>query len=126
MLLWRKSKGWGNRASHITPDILKIAENTPLILSVHGELDRLRESTAKAGTKIGTTGRGIGPAYEDKAGRRSIKVMDLADPGALPAKIDRLLAHHNPLRRGLGVEEIKAETILEELTSVADKILPLR
>jgi adenylosuccinate synthase len=108
----------------VTPDILKIAENTPLILSVHGELDRLRESTAKAGTKIGTTGRGIGPAYEDKAGRRSIKVMDLADPAALPAKIDRLLAHHNPLRRGLGVEEVKPETILAELTSVADKILP--
>ena len=108
----------------ITPDILKIAENTPLILSLHGELDRLRESTAKDGTKIGTTGRGIGPAYEDKAGRRSIKVMDLADPDALPAKIDRLLAHHNPLRRGLGVEEIKPEAILAELTSVADKILP--
>ena len=108
----------------ITPDILKIAENTPLILSLHGELDRLRESTAKDGTKIGTTGRGIGPAYEDKAGRRSIKVMDLAEPDALPAKIDRLLAHHNPLRRGLGVAEINPETILAELTSVAGKILP--
>ena len=114
----------GKQGVLITPEILKIAENTPLILSVHGELDRLRESTAKAGTKIGTTGRGIGPAYEDKAGRRSIKVMDLADLSTLPAKIDRLLAHHNPLRRGLGVEEIKAQTILEELTSVADKILP--
>jgi adenylosuccinate synthase len=114
----------GKQGVKVTPDILKIAENTPLILSVHGELDRLRESTAKAGTKIGTTGRGIGPAYEDKAGRRSIKVMDLADLEALPAKIDRLLAHHNPLRRGLGVEEIKPETLLAELTSVADKILP--
>jgi adenylosuccinate synthase len=114
----------GKQGVAITPDILKIAENTPLILSVHGELDRLRESTAKAGTKIGTTGRGIGPAYEDKAGRRSIKVMDLADLDALPAKIDRLLAHHNPLRRGLGVEEIKSETLLAELTSVADKVLP--
>jgi adenylosuccinate synthase len=114
----------GKQGVKITPDILKIAENTPLILSVHGELDRLRESTAKAGTKIGTTGRGIGPAYEDKAGRRSIKVMDLADLEALPAKIDRLLAHHNPLRRGLGVEEIKPETLLAELTSVADKVLP--
>ena len=72
---------------------------------------------AGAGTKIGTTGRGIGPAYEDKVGRRSIKVMDLADPATLPAKIDRLLAHHNPLRRGLGVEEVKPETILAELTS---------
>ncbi len=109
---------------NITPEILKIAENTPLILSLHGELDRLRESTAKDGAKIGTTGRGIGPAYEDKAGRRSIKVMDLADPGALPAKIDRLLAHHNPLRRGLGVAEIDPSAILHELTSVADRILP--
>ncbi len=109
---------------NITPEILKIAENTPLILSLHGELDRLRESTAKDGAKIGTTGRGIGPAYEDKAGRRSIKVMDLADPAALPAKIDRLLAHHNPLRRGLGVAEVDPSVILDELTSVADRILP--
>jgi adenylosuccinate synthase len=108
----------------VTPSVLKIAENTPLILSLHGELDRLRESKAAAGSKIGTTGRGIGPAYEDKAGRRSIKVMDLADPATLPAKIDRVLAHHNPLRRGLGVEEVKAETLLEELNSVAAKILP--
>jgi adenylosuccinate synthase len=108
----------------VTPSVLKIAENTPLILSLHGELDRLRESKATAGAKIGTTGRGIGPAYEDKAGRRSIKVMDLADPATLPVKIDRVLAHHNPLRRGLGVEEVAAETLLEELTSVAAKILP--
>ena len=108
----------------VTPAILKIAENTPLILSVHGELDRLREEQAAAGARIGTTGRGIGPAYEDKAGRRSIKVMDLADPATLPAKIDRLLAHHNPLRRGLGVAEIDPATLLAELTSVADRILP--
>jgi adenylosuccinate synthase len=108
----------------VTPAVLKIAENTPLILSLHGELDRLRESKAAQGSKIGTTGRGIGPAYEDKAGRRSIKVMDLADPATLPAKIERVLAHHNPLRRGLGVEEVKAETLLSELTSVAAKILP--
>ncbi len=108
----------------ISPAVLKIAENTPLILSIHGELDRLRESQASAGAKIGTTGRGIGPAYEDKAGRRSIKVMDLADPASLPGKIERVLAHHNPLRRGLGVEEVKPETLLAELTSVAAKILP--
>ena len=108
----------------ITPALLKIAENTPLILSVHGELDRLRESKAAQGSKIGTTGRGIGPAYEDKVGRRSIKVMDLADPATLPAKIDRLLAHHNPLRRGLGVAEIDPATILSELHAIAGKILP--
>ncbi len=108
----------------VTPETLRIAENTPLILSVHGELDRLRESKAAAGTKIGTTGRGIGPAYEDKVGRRSIKAMDLADPETLPAKVDRLLAHHNPLRRGLGVEEIDRQTILDELASVSDHVLP--
>ena len=108
----------------INPDVLKIAENTPLILSLHGELDRLREEKASKGTKIGTTGRGIGPAYEDKVGRRSIKVLDLMDPQMLPAKIDRVLAHHNPLRRGLGVPEIAPETLLEELMEVAPKIRP--
>ncbi len=108
----------------ITPERLKIAENTALILSVHGELDRIREEKASKGTKIGTTGRGIGPAYEDKVGRRAIRVMDLANSETLPAKIDRLLAHHNPLRRGLGVAEVQPETLLAELKSVAGRILP--
>jgi adenylosuccinate synthase len=74
--------------------------------------------------KIGTTKRGIGPAYEDKVGRRAIRVVDLADPASLPAKIDRLLAHHNALRRGLGIEEIDAVRLLKELTEVAPHILP--
>ncbi len=108
----------------VTPDRLKIAENTALILSLHGELDRMREANAAKGTKIGTTGRGIGPAYEDRVGRRAIRVLDLADIDALPAKIERLLAHHNPLRRGLGESEIDPQAVLDELTSVADKILP--
>ena len=108
----------------IGPDRLRIAENTPLILSVHGELDRLREEKAAKGTKIGTTGRGIGPAYEDKVGRRAIRVMDLADPETLPAKVDRLLAHHNPLRRGLGVPEVDPAAILAELDEIAERILP--
>lgn len=108
----------------ITPDRLKIAENTALILSVHGELDRIREEKASKGTKIGTTGRGIGPAYEDKVGRRAIRVMDLANSETLPAKIDRLLAHHNPLRRGLGVAEMQPEALLAELQTVAGRILP--
>ena len=107
------------------PDRLKIAENTSLILSVHRELDGYREDAASsAGTKIGTTRRGIGPAYEDKVGRRAIKVMDLADLDTLPAKVDRLLTHHNALRRGLGHPEVAAETLMEELTSVADQVLP--
>ena len=107
----------------VTPENLRIAENCTLILSVHRELDQKRESS-NSGTKIGTTGRGIGPAYEDKVGRRAIRLMDLAEPSILPAKIERLLAHHNALRRGLGQPEVAVETLLEELTSVADKVLP--
>ncbi len=109
----------------ITPEILKIAENTALILSVHRELDGLREDAASnSGTKIGTTRRGIGPAYEDKVGRRAIRVMDLQDLETLPAKVNRLLTHHNALRRGLGQPEISHAAIMDELTSVADRILP--
>jgi adenylosuccinate synthase len=107
----------------ITPDNLRIAENTTLILSLHQELDALRESS-NSGTRIGTTKRGIGPAYEDKVGRRAIRVMDLADLGSLGEKIDGLLAHHNALRRGNGLEEIKAKTIYDELAAVAPKVLP--
>jgi adenylosuccinate synthase len=107
----------------ITPDNLRIAENTTLILSLHQELDALRESS-NSGTRIGTTKRGIGPAYEDKVGRRAIRVMDLADLGSLGDKIDGLLAHHNALRRGSGLEEIQAKTIYDELAAVAPKVLP--
>lgn len=109
----------------INPDNLKIAENTALILSLHRELDGFREDAASnSGTKIGTTRRGIGPAYEDKVGRRGIRVMDLADLETLPAKVDRLLTHHNALRKGLGHAEVAHETIMQELTSVAGEILP--
>jgi adenylosuccinate synthase len=109
----------------ISPATLKIAENTALILSLHRELDGFREDAASgSGTKIGTTRRGIGPAYEDKVGRRAIRVMDLAEPEALPAKVDRLLSHHNPLRRGLGHPEVAASAIIDELASVADAVLP--
>ncbi len=107
----------------VNPETLRIAENATLILSLHRELDALRENSS-TGTRIGTTGRGIGPAYEDKVGRRSIRLMDLANLESLPAKIDRLLAHHNPLRRGLGESEISAEAIFEELSSVAGTVLP--
>ena len=111
----------------INAENLRIADNATLILSLHRELDALREDAASnSGTKIGTTRRGIGPAYEDKVGRRAIRVMDLANLESLPAKVDRLLTHHNALRRGLGQPEISVETILNELTSVADRILPFR
>lgn len=107
----------------ITPEILCVAENAPLILSLHRDLDAARESAA-ADLKIGTTKRGIGPAYEDKVGRRAIRVIDLASPASLPDKIERLLTHHNTLRRGMGVPEIAVETIYEELMAVAAEILP--
>ncbi|PRH84657.1 adenylosuccinate synthase [Labrys okinawensis] len=107
----------------VTPEALRIAENTPLILSLHQDLDRLRES-ATDGTKIGTTGRGIGPAYEDKVGRRAIRLMDLADLSALRPKIARLLNHHNALRRGTGQSEIDPEALYQELADIAPQVLP--
>ncbi len=107
----------------VTPDNLCIAENATLILSLHRELDGIREDAASnSGTKIGTTRRGIGPAYEDKVGRRAIRVMDLANLETLPAKIDRILTHHNALRRGLGQPEVSYDVIYEELASVAGKL----
>ena len=108
----------------VTRDTLRIAENTALILSLHRELDALRESSVAPGAKIGTTKRGIGPAYEDKVGRRAIRLTDLAELDTLPAKIERLLAHHNALRRGFSLEEISGEAIYEELASVAPQVLP--
>jgi adenylosuccinate synthase len=107
----------------VTPKTLRIAENTPLILSLHRDLDRLRES-ATDGTRIGTTGRGIGPAYEDKVGRRAIRLMDLDDLPALRSKIGRLLNHHNALRRGNGQAEVSPDALYEELASVAPMVLP--
>ncbi len=108
----------------VTPDNLKIAENVPLILSLHRELDAHRESSNVQGVKIGTTKRGIGPAYEDKVGRRAIRLSDLAEPESLDEKIGRLLAHHDPLRRGLGLEPLDRAALRAELLGVAPKILP--
>lgn len=106
----------------ITPENLMIAENTPLILPIHGELDRAREAQNSV-AKIGTTGRGIGPAYEDKVGRRSVRVADLADEATLQARVDRALVHHNALRRGLGLEQVDRDTLLDQLRDIAPKIL---
>ena len=105
----------------ITPQRLNIAANACLILPLHRELDQLRE-TARGKDKIGTTGRGIGPAYEDKVARRSIRVCDLADKSALEDKIDQLLFHHNALRRGFNAEEIDGKALLAELLEIAPKI----
>ena len=108
----------------ISPETLMVAENTPLIMPFHGELDRAREEAASKGTKIGTTGRGIGPAYEDKVGRRAIRVADLADEATLEARVDRALQHHDPLRKGLGVEPIDRDALIAQLKEIAKEILP--
>jgi len=107
----------------ISPDNLRVAENATLILPLHQELDAMREA-ASAATRIGTTKRGIGPAYEDKVGRRAIRVMDLADLPTLRRKIERLLTHHNALRRGLGIDPVDADALYERLADLAPKVLP--
>ena len=107
----------------VSPDNLRVAENVTMILPLHRELDAQRENASKA-TAIGTTQRGIGPAYEDKVGRRAIRLMDLADPQTLPHKIERLLAHHNALRRGLGLPEVDGGALLNELAAIAPRVLP--
>jgi adenylosuccinate synthase len=121
--LIEEMEGLRKRGIEIDPQSLKIAENATLILPLHRELDQLREAAA-AEQRIGTTGRGIGPAYEDKVGRRAIRVQDLKNMGTLGAKVDRLLVHHNALRRGLGVAEIGKDTLMRELAEIAPKILP--
>jgi adenylosuccinate synthase len=105
----------------ITPDKLILADNATLILPLHKDLDQAREAAATQ--KIGTTGRGIGPAYEDKVGRRAIRVGDLADPESLKPKIDRLLSHHGALRRGLGLPDADGDALLAALLEIAPKVL---
>jgi len=107
----------------VTPEILRVAETAPLILPLHRELDRLREEMRGA-RKLGTTGRGIGPAYEDKVARRAVRVCDLADEHALDARLEELLLHHNALRRGLGAPEIDRAALRAALHAIAPRILP--
>jgi adenylosuccinate synthase len=111
------------RGVAISRDNLRIAENATLILPFHRELDGIREAAAGKNA-IGTTKRGIGPAYEDKVGRRAIRVMDLVNLKTLRAKIDRALTHHNALRRGLGVAEISGEELFGEIEAIAPEVLP--
>ena len=106
----------------ISPENLMIAENTPLILTVHSELDQAREGQNKV-AKIGTTGRGIGPAYEDKVGRRAIRVSDMADLDTLKARIERLAVHHDTLRRGMGMAEVDTDALLAQLNDIAPLVL---
>ena len=107
----------------VSPKVLAVAENAALILPLHSKLDLLREEARGAG-KIGTTGRGIGPAYEDKVARRAIRVCDLFDPAALDAKVEGLLLHHNALLRGMGAEEIDGAELLAQLREIAPKVTP--
>ena len=107
----------------VTPETLRIAENAVLILPMHGAIDRARE-VARGDRKIGTTGRGIGPAYEDKVARRAIRVCDLAEPETLASKLDELLLHHNTLLRGLGAATFDKQVVLDRLLELAPEILP--
>ncbi|MBW3617444.1 MAG: adenylosuccinate synthase, partial [Proteobacteria bacterium] len=113
----------GAQGVAVTPELLTLADNASLILPLHRDLDGAREAQAGAG-RIGTTGRGIGPAYEDKVGRRAVRVADLADPQALEARITRLLAHHGALRRGLDLPEVDGEALKRDLLELAPKVLP--
>ena len=112
----------GGAGLTVTPEILVLAENAVLVLPLHRELDALREEATSQ--KLGTTKRGIGPAYEDKVGRRAIRAIDLKDPASLPGKIERLLAHHNVLRKGFGAAEVDAGALLKSLNDIAPKIAP--
>ncbi len=107
----------------VGPDNLHVAHNASLILRLHGELDVMREE-ANSGKPLGTTRRGIGPAYEDRVGRRAIRICDLQNPADLPSKIDNLLLHHNALRRGLGRTEVDGDALVAQLTAIAERITP--
>jgi len=119
--LFREIEKLKEQGVSVTPENLIVAENAALILPLHRELDTAREAGAEA---LGTTKRGIGPAYEDKVGRRAIRAVDLKDLSTLPGKVARLLAHHNALRRGVGAEELTVEAVVAELTEIAPKVLP--
>ena len=115
----------GEQGIDISPDNFEIAPNCALILPIHSELDAIREDT-KGGVKIGTTRRGIGPAYEDKVGRRALRVCDLADEKIMEARVNSLLEHHDALRIGLGHPRVDREVLLNKIKEVAPKILPFQ
>jgi adenylosuccinate synthase len=121
--LLQEIEGLRGQGVHVGPDNVRIAENVALILPLHRNLDRARE-TALGKARIGTTGRGIGPAYEDKVARRAIRLGDLADEAVIGDKLDTLLVHHNALLRGLGMPDIAHPSVLEELKAIAPKVLP--
>ncbi len=116
-------EGMREKGVAISPDNLRIAENAPLILPVHRNLDQAREKAAGS-ARIGTTGRGIGPAYEDKVGRRAVRVGDLSHPDLIAGKVDTLLLHHNAILRGFGQPEVDREELIAALSELAPKLLP--
>ncbi len=120
--LIREIEGLRGQGVTITPRTLMVAENAPLILPIHGELDRAREAQNSV-AKIGTTGRGIGPAYEDKVGRRAVRVADLGDDATLQLRVDRALVHHDALRRGLGMAPVDRAALLASLREIAPQVL---
>ncbi len=113
----------GRQGISVTPDNLKIAETAALILPLHGQLDRAREA-ARGSKLIGTTGRGIGPAYEDKVARRAIRLCDLDDRESLGDRIDELLLHHNAVLRGFGIPDVDKGSLMADLAEVTPRILP--
>ncbi len=113
----------GRQGVRVTPERLRIAENVPLILPLHRELERVSEEARGAG-RIGTTQRGIGPAYEDKVGRRAVRLCDLAEPEDLAGKLDALIAHHDALRRGLGFDPVDRGALEAALAEIAPQVLP--
>jgi adenylosuccinate synthase len=121
--LFREIETVGAQGVAVSPANLLVAENAPLILPLHGQLDRLREE-ARGSAKIGTTGRGIGPAYEDKVARRAVRACDLADPAGLATRVEDLLLHHNALLRGLGAPEVDGRRLLDQLLEIAPRLLP--
>jgi len=119
----KEVEGIREKGVDVNPKNLLVAENVPLILPVHGAVDRAREEARGAG-KIGTTGRGIGPAYEDKVARRAIRLCDLTDETVLKEKVEALLAHHNLILRGLGAAEMKPADLLDPLHEIMPQVLP--
>jgi len=121
--LFKEIEAIGKLGVNVTPETLKIAENAVLILPIHKRIDQAIE-TLRGSSKIGTTGRGIGPAYEDKVGRRAIRICDLTDVSVLESKLDILLAHHNALLKACGAEPMEKKDILAGLEEIAPRILP--
>ena len=121
--LCKEIKSLEEKNIKVNKEILSISQSAPLILSYHQELDKARESKL-SGIKIGTTGRGIGPAYEDHVGRRSLRVCDLFNQNKLRDKIGNALSHHNPIRKGLGIPELNIDSIISEINEYSEFIKP--